>query len=388
MQVSRTLGWTVAVALLSALAPASAATAAPVVPGEVAEYIATELVDDLNDFYGPGTEGNGRLFTNTTTTSTGVRVFEFTADFVAGVVADPPVRRVNQWVSVISIDKSPVGFAIVFIDPVTTSPQLESFTESADFGEVVLTLPETAVLVRDTDRAAWFSLDEEELTPIVAGTSGVEEPIGTDDYRQVVADQLAALADAEPAPADDYTGLILAGLILVLIILLLAIEAFLPHWHRRLHGRHEIVPEHPHLRPHPHPEAHGETKAQASKKKAAVEPVVVAEAEQKATVKPNAKRRKDSEAKAAEEAKPAEEAKAAEGAKKAAAEPAQKAAAEPAQKPGPKAEQKPEPKPRATPKPKAEAEPEPEPEPEPAPAAAEKAPSKPRTPRARPTASN
>jgi hypothetical protein len=209
-------------------APASAETT---VPGEVALYIANDLIDDLNEFYGPGTEGNGRLFTNTTTTSPGVRVYEFTPDFLAGVVADPPARRLNEWVSVISIDKAPVGFAIVLVDPLTTLPQLKSFTESGDFGEVVLALPESALLVRDTDRSAWFTLDAEELTPIVSGTSGVTTPISEADYRELVADQQRRV-DAEPAPANQYGGLLIAGLILVLIFLLLAVEAFLPRWRR------------------------------------------------------------------------------------------------------------------------------------------------------------
>jgi hypothetical protein len=228
---------------LLALGSAVPAAAVTTVPGEVAAYIANDLIDDLNDFYGPGTEGNGRLFTNTTTTAPGVRVFEFTDDFLAGVVAEPPVHRLNEWVSVISIDKAPVGFAIVVVDQVTTLPQLESFTESADFGEVVLALPETASLVRDPGRSAWFSLDDEELTPIVSGTSSVSTPIGVDEYRELVAAQLKAQLDAEPEPTDQYGGLIIAGLILVLIILLLAVEAFLPRWHRRLHGRHEAAAE-------------------------------------------------------------------------------------------------------------------------------------------------
>ena len=221
--------------ILGAALPAAAATT---VPGEVAAYIANDLVDDLNDFYGPGTEGNGRLFTNSTSTSPGVRIFEFTPDFLAGVAADPPVHRLNEWVSVISIDKAPVGFAVVVVDPVTTRPQLESFTESADFGEVVLALPETASLVRDPDRSAWFSLDGEELTPIVSGTTGLTAPIGVAEYRQLVANDLKAL-DAEPKPADQYGGLLIAGLILVLIIVVLGLEAFRPHWRRRK----ELEPE-------------------------------------------------------------------------------------------------------------------------------------------------
>ena len=231
--------------------PATAAVAATV-PGEVAAYIANDLVDDLNEFYGPGTDGNGRLFTNTTTTAPGSRVFEFTDDFLHRVVTDPPVRRLNEWVSVISIDKAPVGFAVVVVNPATTLPQLESFTESADFGEVVLSMPETASLVRDNGRSAWFSLDAEELTPIVAGTSGVTEPISVDDYRVLVADQLAARGDAEPDAGNPEGGLLVAGILLLLIVVLVALEAFLPHWHRRLRGRREVAVE-PEPTPEPEP---------------------------------------------------------------------------------------------------------------------------------------
>lgn len=320
-----------ALLILGAATSASAADASGV-PGEIAAYISNELIDDLDEFYGPGTEGRGVAFTNTTIASPGTRIDEFTPDFLAGIASDPPVRRLNEWVSVISIDKAPVGFAVVIVNPVTTRPQLESFTESGDFGEVVLAMPETAALVRDDARSAWFSLDGDELTPIVSGALGVTEPLSVDHYRELIAEQQAQL-DAETESADARNGLIVAGFILALIIALVALEAFLPHWRRRLHGKHEIVVEHPHLHvPHLHGEGHATPAAAAA----------------------------DADAEPAAEAKP---------------EP------QPAPKP------KPKPKPKPAPKPKPVPEPVPEPEPEPEPTVVKAATSKPKAPRSKPTAS-
>jgi hypothetical protein len=222
--------------------PAAAAT----VPGEVTNYIANDLVNDLNEFYGPGTDGAGRLFTDTTTVTPGTRIFGFTPEVLAGRESNPPVRRLNEWLSVVSIDDAPIGFAIVSIDPVTVSPQLASFTESAEFGAVVTAMNQAASLVRDDDRAAWFSLEGEQLTPIVAGSSGIAEPVTVDEYRAVIAAQLAVAADSAPEQASSSGGLIIAGIILVLVVLLLALEAFLPYWRKRApvepEAEHQRVP--------------------------------------------------------------------------------------------------------------------------------------------------
>ena len=231
------------VAVASPAAAENAAIAADAVPGEVVTYIATELVDDLNEFYGPGIDGNGRLFTNTTTASAATRVYEFTPDFLAGVEADPPVRRVNEWVSVISIDAVPVGFAVILIEPATSTPQLAAFTESEGFGIVLATLPATALLVHDVGRAAWLWIDEEKLTPILAGTSGLTEPADLADYRELVRADASAVADAAPALENNSSGLNIAALILVVIVLLLAAEASLPYLRRRAAARHPADPE-------------------------------------------------------------------------------------------------------------------------------------------------
>jgi hypothetical protein len=248
-------------ALFVAVAVAAPARAVSVVPRDVTEYIATQLVDDLNEFYGPGTEGKGMLFTNTTTATGGTRVFVFTADFLAGVESDPAVKRLNTWVSVISIDKAVVGFALLSIDPVTDTVLLDSFTESPDFGTVVAALPETATLVRDEEREAWFGLEEAELTPIVAGTSRVTEPISLADYREVVANWPRD-KDVVETPADTSGAFLIIGLVAVLIILLLAVERFLPFWRKRAKGEDAVAEAEPVAEPEPEPEPKAKPKRQ------------------------------------------------------------------------------------------------------------------------------
>ena len=251
MSALRTAASLLLSAILVCLAAAAPARAASVVPYDVTQYIATQLIDDLNEFYGPGTEGKGMLFTNTTTTTGGTRVYVFTDDYLAGTESDPAVKRLNEWVSVISIDKAVVGFAIVSIEPVTDTVQLDSFTESPDFGTVVAALPETATLVRDDAREAWFGLEDAKLTPIVAGTSRVTEPISLDDYRDVVANWPSDKDEVE-TPADTSGAFLIVGLIAVLIILLLAVERFLPFWRKRAKAEAEPEKEEE-LEPEPEP---------------------------------------------------------------------------------------------------------------------------------------
>lgn len=207
---------------LSAASPAAAAG----VPGEITTYIATDLIDDLNEFYGPGQDGAGLLFTDDTTTGPAQRVFGLTP----ATVSDPGVRRLNRWITVISIGEQIVGVATVSVEPLTSTPQLDLYLASPEFGTVLAALPEGARLVNDDEREAWFSLEGETLTPLVAGSSGVATPITLATYR---ASLPTDSVDAAPAPPQSPSGLIIAGLVLVLIVLLLAVEAFFPFWRRK-----------------------------------------------------------------------------------------------------------------------------------------------------------
>lgn len=208
---------------LSAASPAAAAG----VPGEVTTYIANDLVDDLNEFYGPGQDGAGLLFTDSTTTTPAVRVLGFTPSSVA----DPGVRRLNRWVTVIAIDEGVVGVATISIEPLSSTPQLDLYIASPQFGTVIAALPAGAQLVNDPEREAWFSLEADTLTPLVAGSSGVTAPITLSTYRASL--PTSPPTDAAPASSTPPNALIIVGLVLVLLVLLLAVEAFFPFWRRR-----------------------------------------------------------------------------------------------------------------------------------------------------------
>ena len=227
----------VAVAVVALSLSAASPAAAAGVPGEVTTYIANDLVDDLNEFYGPGQDGAGLLFTDSTTTSLAVRVLGLTA----ATVADPGVRRLNRWVTVIAIDEAIVGVATISIEPLSSTPQLDLYLDSPQFGTVIAALPEGAQLVNDPDREAWFSLEGDMLTPLVAGSSGVTTPITLATYRASL--PTATAADAAPTPPMPPGALIIVGLALALIVLLLAVEAFFPFWRRRAQPEVEPEPE-------------------------------------------------------------------------------------------------------------------------------------------------
>lgn len=235
-----------AVALITVAAPALAVTAVDAVPGDVVRYIADGLLADLDEFYGPGVDDSGTDFDDAVG-GAATRIYAFTEGFVTGDTEVPPVRRLNEWTSVVTVDKVPLGVAIVTIDPVTVSAQLASFTPSEGFGTVIAALPETARLVRDDARSAWFSLDGETpetlaLTPVVSGTSGIDEPVELADYQELVANWPTAAPAEGEAEARPSDGLILVGLAVLLIVLLIAVEALLPTWRRKAKERADATP--------------------------------------------------------------------------------------------------------------------------------------------------
>ena len=218
-----TLLLALALTLAPAASPASATDGS--VPAVVSDYISTDLAAALNEFYGPGTDGDGTLFEDSTSYSSTSRVWEWTAEFEAGVAGDTPDRRLNEWVTVVSVRSVVVGVATVSIDPVTNAPQLASYLASPPLAAALAGVPATSRLLRDVRREAWLAVDGEMVTAVVVGRSGLGAPSTVEAYRARVAVQQPALptAVAQPVSAD---GLVFVAIAALLVIALLAVERF------------------------------------------------------------------------------------------------------------------------------------------------------------------
>ena len=232
-RVGRAIAVLIAVAVVPFTGVASASATEGSVPTEVANYLSTDLTADLTEFYGPGAGGTGIAFDATTTAAPASRVFEFTAKFSAGVDSEPVARRLNQWISVISLADVAIGVATVGIDDATVEPELADFVPSPGIAAALGTLPVTGMLVRDIPRGAWLLVDGDTVTPLVAGTSGLTAPTTVAAYRTVVA--TAAAEDSRAAaPLDGSpSGLLIAGVLLLAIVAVVALESFYPSWRRR-----------------------------------------------------------------------------------------------------------------------------------------------------------
>ena len=188
------------------------------VPAVVADYIATDLADALNEFYGPGTDGDGILFEDSTAYSSTSRVWAWTAEFEAGIADEPAERRLNEWVTVVSVREVVVGVATVSIDPVTNGPQLAHFLASPELAAALGGVGATSRLLRDIERGAWLAVEGETVSAVVAGRSGITEPTTVAAYRARVAVQ-----QPEASPTEESSSLLVAGIAVLLVVLLLGL---------------------------------------------------------------------------------------------------------------------------------------------------------------------
>lgn len=216
-------------ALGLALVPADAASASlGSVPAEVTAYVTSgAMVARLNDVYGPNASGTaGIKFDDTTKSGPISRVYEWTADRLANKATDHPVQLTNNWVVPITIGGKSVGLATIWINPQTVDAELADFAPSAPLGTALTTVPATAALVRDTTTGAWLALAGGTVTPLVAGTSGLNAPVPVGSLK------LAPPAPATPPTTEPNTGLAFAIGLVALIVIIIAVALLLPRGRR------------------------------------------------------------------------------------------------------------------------------------------------------------
>lgn len=210
-----------AVALIAA--PQASATQGSV-PPEIVEYTTDPdgLLFRLNDVYGVGGNGQGIDFDETTKAGPLYRVFVWTDEFVAGEQTETPVRRLNEWITTISINEKPVGIATIWINDSSLLPELASFERGVALSGIFVDLPQEATLIRDDERGAWLTLIDTTVNPIEPGTSGLSAPTTLNAYRNVLSSRGEPILATPRADEGLRIGLFtIGGLLAVIAVALL-----------------------------------------------------------------------------------------------------------------------------------------------------------------------
>ena len=222
-RIYRTLGAaSLVVASLLAAGPATAADQ-PKVPEQVASYFADGLIPRLIDLYGAG-EGVSKGIDFDATTAVGriSRVLEWTPDFLAGKATDTPTQLTNNWVAPVSLRGSVIGLATVWINPADDLPELATFNPPA-LARLLAAAPPKSLLVRDVEHSAWFAIDGPVLTPLVEGNSGATTVTTPDAYQRTISNVSQSEHSDRSSP-----GVLIAGIVLGVVVILLAIFVLLP----------------------------------------------------------------------------------------------------------------------------------------------------------------
>ena len=262
---------TLLAAFALALVGAPAATASQgSVPAEVSAYAADPngLVSRLDDLFGIGSGGAGIDFNETTAVGQLNRVFTFTEAFVAGVATDTPVERQNLWTAPITVNDDTIGLAIIWINPASVAPELADFVRDPDLARALADVPADSYVVRDEQRAAWFTLGADELTPLVAGTSGLSGPVPLDEFQRMMIDRTG-----EPVDAPENSSLITPVAVIIVafvgvVVILLVPQLLARRANRRGGVAAQAEPE-PEPEPEPTPEPEPEPAPPAPKKRRA-----------------------------------------------------------------------------------------------------------------------
>ena len=207
----------VAVALIAVSAAMPAAASQGSIPEEVASYAAAPngLIAALDDVIGVDASGQGIDFREGTEVGALNRVFGFTEAWLDGRPSDPAVELRNEWAAPITIAGTPVGVAIIWINPSSVQPELADFVQGAAMTSVMPGVAADAYLVHDEPREAWFAVVGAELDVIAPGTSGVGASSSLEAYQSVVAGRAS-----RDEPASDVSSVVVPAAIVIAAIVL------------------------------------------------------------------------------------------------------------------------------------------------------------------------
>lgn len=213
----------------SGAAPAAASVGS--VPVVVTDYATSPdgLVSSLEDFFGPGADGKGIEFDDSTEIGAVDRVFDFSPKWLAGAKTGEPVALANQWTAPVSVGGKPLGVAIIWINPGTVQPQLADFIRDPDFAAGLADVAADAWIVSDEPRGAWFVLAPPTLTPLVSGTSGHTAAVNLAAYQG----EVTTAAEQPTAEAGMNLGSLLSIVTISGIALVVVLALLIPYVRRR-----------------------------------------------------------------------------------------------------------------------------------------------------------
>ncbi|MCU1557387.1 MAG: hypothetical protein JWN09_1382 [Microbacteriaceae bacterium] len=193
----------------------------PKIPEQVSAYFASGLVPRLADLYG------GIDFDATTKVGGIRRVLSWTGDFLAGKNTATPTELTNGWNAPVTINQTTVvGLATVWINPSNDLPELADFAAGPALAAALAAAPVGTLIVRDDAHSAWFATDGTTITPLVAGTSGVTFPTTPAKYQKT-------MGAPTPDAVAPNQGLLVAGIVLGIVVVILAVFILLPVRRRR-----------------------------------------------------------------------------------------------------------------------------------------------------------
>ncbi|HEX4401058.1 MAG TPA: hypothetical protein VHZ98_07000 [Galbitalea sp.] len=205
----------------------SAAASEGSAPVQVADFVGAPLTAKLAEFYGPDASGGGVKFNATTTYSTTYRIFAFTPEFDSGTVKFTKdgdavaARRLNSWLTGVTVDKKLVGVARVGYS-VTTGAELISFSPDTQLAVALPALPAAAELIHDTAHKAWMSLTGTTVAPIESGSTNLTTATSLDAYPRAAASgsKTGTALVLDPGVIGGAITLVLIAVIIGLVLLL------------------------------------------------------------------------------------------------------------------------------------------------------------------------
>lgn len=209
------------------IVPAAAGTASVgSIPPDIVEFAESDegLLTELEEYFGVDARGDGLDFSEGLELGEIDRIFLWSDAFRAGEATDTPVQYVNRGKIPILIGEEPVGVAMIGIDPATVEPEMIDFIHSAGTALALDEVDADATLVLEPETAAWFSLNDGVITPLVRGTSGVEADTTLSEYQTLLTGRELEIVEPDPQPdrgSVQSVVLISAAVLLLLLALLI-----------------------------------------------------------------------------------------------------------------------------------------------------------------------